>query len=317
MKRNHFMSFAPQDWLSSPLRGELALERDHLTRMVYLELLLKLWEEGGAIRRSDVAGACAITKGEAEKAIVRLLESGRLYEVDGVLRNERVDKDLTDLGEYRESQSQKAKARWKDKPVECHGIATAMPDDAKPQFGNAGGVGVGVGVGEGIEVVSSVPVVIEERRGQLTLVPVEPRSQETKAREITERYLGARHMRLHGTVGNRKPPSRGMLASVTARVMKLLREGYEPDLLVSLPALVDDGTMPDGRTTVVDAMLKDPEILLRTDNAQGGKCHARRYEAKLNGQELSDRQVAILRNIGTLDYVKRSGAKARNWEAGA
>ena len=148
-------------------------------------------------------------------------------------------------------------------------------------------------------------------------MPVAPRTQEAKAREIAEAYLVTRHMRLHGTDATRKTPSRGMVASLTTRMMKLLREGYEPALLVSLPALVDEGTMPDGRTSVVDAMLKDPEILLRTDNAQGGKCHARRYEAKLNGQELSDRQVAILRNIGTLDYVKRSGAKARNWEAGS
>jgi hypothetical protein len=160
---------------------------------------------------------------------------------------------------------------------------------------------------EGSSITVPSKVVGEERK-ELTLVPVAPRKSEDKARELAEAYLAARHMRLHGTEGNRKAPSRGMLASVTSRMIARLREGYEPELLVSLPVLVAD--------EAVAFMLKDPEILLRTDNPQGGKCHARRYEAGLNGQELGDRQVAILRNIGTLDYVKRSGAKARNWEAG-
>lgn len=158
---------------------------------------------------------------------------------------------------------------------------------------------------------SSPSVVVVEEQGSL-FEPILPPSREAKRREIVETFLIARHMRLHGTTGNRRAPSAGMVEEGVAKLKPLLDKGFERDLIVSLPALVEDRNLPDG-TPLVDAMLKrDPFVLLRVDNAQGGKCHALRYEAALNGMFLNDRQAAILRNLGTLDYVKGKGAKTRD-----
>lgn len=145
---------------------------------------------------------------------------------------------------------------------------------------------------------------------QLSLVPADPEPEaiaspkEVEAAKLAESFLAARHMRLHGWKPGEPPkrPSPGMLRDVTERMRVLIREGFEPALLASLPVLVAEEAL--------DFMLrKDALVLLRTDNQQGGKCHARRYEGQLAGLTLNRRQVAILRNIGTADYVKASGAK--------
>lgn len=107
----HFQRWAPQDWLSSPLRGELALERDHLTRAVYRDLLDVLHERGGYLPRSEVKGACLVTHEEAEHAIARLLASGRVAETDdGRLYNERVLADLAGEREWRDEQARSGSA---------------------------------------------------------------------------------------------------------------------------------------------------------------------------------------------------------------
>jgi len=142
--------------------------------------------------------------------------------------------------------------------------------------------------------------------------PILPPAGSRLAREAAVRFLSARHMRLHGFDPSRSPaaPSRGMLDDATKRIELLVKQGFPVELLVSLPALVGDEMMPDGRTPAYEAMLKrDPFVLLRVDNAQGGKCHARRYEGQIEGMFLSTRQVAILRNLGTYEYVKSRGAK--------
>jgi len=102
----HIMRWGVQDWLSSPLRGQLALERDHLSRMVYLELLQKLHENGGGLPRHDVAGALLISEEDADRAVERLLRSGRIVEVDGMLSNPRVTADLEREETYRTQQSE-------------------------------------------------------------------------------------------------------------------------------------------------------------------------------------------------------------------
>lgn len=105
----HVMKFCVQDWLSSPLRGQLALERDHLARMVYLELLFKLHENGGSIARADVAGAIMVSEEEAGQALDRLITSGRLSERDGVISNPRVLSDLAREQQFRAEQAERGR----------------------------------------------------------------------------------------------------------------------------------------------------------------------------------------------------------------
>ena len=89
----HLMKWAVQDWNSSPLRAALIAERNHVARLVYLELLFKLHEEGGAIRREEVAGAVGVTQEEADAALARLIQSKRVREKrGGWLTNPRVSK---------------------------------------------------------------------------------------------------------------------------------------------------------------------------------------------------------------------------------
>lgn len=121
----HVMWFCPQDWISSPLRMELVIERDHLSRLVYMELLSKLHESGGELARTEVAGACGVTAKESEKALSRLIRSGRLVERDGMISNPRVTADLQRNVEFRERQSRNAGERWKKRRD-----ATALPLDA-------------------------------------------------------------------------------------------------------------------------------------------------------------------------------------------
>lgn len=104
--RVHIMSWCPQDWLSSPLRGELAMERNHLARVVYRDLLDVLHERGGYLNRGAVAGACLVTPEEAEAALKRLLESKRIQITeDGRLYNERVLEALEEQRKYREQRA--------------------------------------------------------------------------------------------------------------------------------------------------------------------------------------------------------------------
>lgn len=90
------MRFFPGDWLGSPLRSELILERAHSVRLAYLELLFVLHDKGGRLLRSDLSGAVGMVREEAESAIARLLESGRIVEVDGYLINPRVLSQIED-----------------------------------------------------------------------------------------------------------------------------------------------------------------------------------------------------------------------------
>jgi hypothetical protein len=139
-------------------------------------------------------------------------------------------------------------------------------------------------------------------------VRVQPVAAPQKAQatvELARRYLHCRHLRLHGDAVSFRP-SAGMLSQIATRMAARLKDGFEADLLVTLPALVDDEAV---------FMLKDPEILLRTDNPQGGKCHARKIEAALPSLQLGQRQIAIIRNIGTLDYIKAAGCSSRWWNS--
>lgn len=100
------MRWAPQDWLSSSLRGQLAMEGDHLARMVYRELLDKLHECGGRIKREHVAGAVLVKPEEADRALDRLLQSGSIVEQDGLIWNPRVLEDLERAKQFSEEQAQ-------------------------------------------------------------------------------------------------------------------------------------------------------------------------------------------------------------------
>ena len=91
---------------------------------------------------------------------------------------------------------------------------------------------------------------------------------------------------------------------------KLLSMKFPPELLVSLPVFVEDGTFADG-TDRVTAMLKDPEILLREDNAQGGKLHARRIESTLDGRFVNVTRVQILEALCTWEWAQSQGVKAK------
>lgn len=106
----HRMPFYWADYLTSPLRGQLALAGDHLTRMAYLELLGKLWEQGGTIRRDEVAGALLVSDEDAERAVSKLVASGRIEcSEDGVLSNPRVTRDLQALQRFLEQQRELGK----------------------------------------------------------------------------------------------------------------------------------------------------------------------------------------------------------------
>lgn len=99
----HIMRWAPQDWLSSSLRGELALTSDHLSRAVYRDLLDVLHNRGGYIERSRVAGACLVQASEAEQALKVLLAAGAIEETDdGRIFNARVLADLASERDYQE-----------------------------------------------------------------------------------------------------------------------------------------------------------------------------------------------------------------------
>lgn len=136
-RRRHIMLWAPQDWLSSPLRGELALERDHLARLVYLEILGILHERGGFIPAAEVAGAVLVTGDEAERALARLLRSGRLETADGgLIASPRVLRDLGRDAAYRRAAAEHgrrgATRRWgEDRAPHDHPIGS---DDATHSF---------------------------------------------------------------------------------------------------------------------------------------------------------------------------------------
>jgi hypothetical protein len=98
------MNFYVADYLSSPLRGRLALEGDDTTRMVYLELLLKLWEQGGEMHRDEVPGALLVPQAKAEASLSKLIASGRIEVKDGIISNPRVTRDLQRVQEFAERQ---------------------------------------------------------------------------------------------------------------------------------------------------------------------------------------------------------------------
>jgi hypothetical protein len=138
-------------------------------------------------------------------------------------------------------------------------------------------------------------VVVEKPR-------VAPPMREQAVRHIARRFMLARSLRLWGKQD--REPSEGSLRSIARRIDERLRDGFEADFLVALPVLVEDASLRDG-ARLIDVMLKrDPEVLLRTDNAQGGKCHARRIEGNLDDLVLVQRQVDILNAVDAWEWAR-------------
>src|SRR5262249_15916593 len=117
------------------LRGQLALEKDHLTRMVYLELLQKLHENGGRLHRDQVAGAVFVTEDEADHAIDRLVKSGRISEDAGILTNRRVLKDLAMAEGFPRNAKESGRRGGKASSRVCQGSLQAPSSDPQASRG--------------------------------------------------------------------------------------------------------------------------------------------------------------------------------------
>lgn len=134
----HRMGWYPADHATSPLRGELALEGNHLVRLAWRELLDALWLRGGYIARSEIAGALLLSREDAEQALSRLLESGRFRVTeDGRVYNDRVLRDLAAEQTYRAEQRERGKAgarsRWQaDGERHPDGLASAKQVHGPP-----------------------------------------------------------------------------------------------------------------------------------------------------------------------------------------
>jgi hypothetical protein len=90
------------------------MERDHLTRLVYRELLDVLHARGGYLHRDEVSGACLVSREEAEHAVARLLPTGRLKETeDGRLFNPRILESLAEEAKFRDQNRQLASSGGK------------------------------------------------------------------------------------------------------------------------------------------------------------------------------------------------------------
>lgn len=104
------------------------MERDHVTRVVYRELLDVMHERGGYVKRSEVAGACLVTPEEAEHAVERLLKSGRIAEQAGKLSNLRVLAGLISREAYLQ---EKAAAGMASAKARKERTGTAQPPNTR------------------------------------------------------------------------------------------------------------------------------------------------------------------------------------------
>jgi len=128
----HIMHWAPQDWLSSPLRAQLALERNHVARLLYRELLDAVHAAGGQIRRSVIPGAVMLSAEEVDVGLVRLLESGRIVERGGFISNPRVRKDINRVVVDRKRDAERKRQEREEKDSKKTGANVRRSPPDKP-----------------------------------------------------------------------------------------------------------------------------------------------------------------------------------------
>jgi len=128
----HIMHWAPQDWLSSPLRAQLALERDHVARLLYRELLDAIHAAGGRIRRSEIPGAVMLSAEEVDLGLVRLLQSGRVVERGGFISNPRVRKEIDGVLGDRKRDAERKRLEREEKDAKRTGANVRRSPPDKP-----------------------------------------------------------------------------------------------------------------------------------------------------------------------------------------
>lgn len=318
-KPNHIMLWSPQDWQGSALRMELILERDHLTRLVYFEILGKLHEEGGYLPRAAVSGVCGIKPVEAERAVERLLKSPLNLQItdDGMLFNLRILNDLGARAIKRENYSTGSRKGWTSRrsssvPMESQGIPS-NPNGIVSDWYGEGTVRRRNGTGEGKE-----PSKVTKGRQTALALP-------SPVDDYLKLYMAARAMRLHPEDEDAQHyglPGGGTLRDCRKKMGDLLAKGHPWQLLVSLPALTD-----------LPGLVTKPDVLLRSGEkpkhgvssaghpvTTGATCHAVVIDGMLGTKDLilGAAQVKILRAIGTLAWARERGvflADVKLWEA--
>lgn len=209
----HLMRFFPGDWLGSPLRAELILERAHAVRLAYLELLFVLHDKGGRLLRSDLSGAVGMVREEAEAAISRLLESGRIIEQDGYLINPRVLSQIEDderfMASCREAGRVGGLASAKARSTDRRGRVKGRSTSSQPASAVA-------------SAVASAPASASAPAGGTGELSLSCTSDEQQ----TGSRIADRIIRILNAVGRRRL---GRNRALEEAVVKALRAGYPED----------------------------------------------------------------------------------------
>jgi uncharacterized protein YdaU (DUF1376 family) len=92
MSKDPWFRFFPSDWLA----GTAALSAAE--RGVYITLLASMYDEGGAVERSDerLARRCGLPKFGFVRALEALIDLGKITEENGCLTNSRAKTELTE-----------------------------------------------------------------------------------------------------------------------------------------------------------------------------------------------------------------------------
>lgn len=125
----HIMRLSVQDWRTSKVRMRSAVTGDRDLRLVYLEILIALYEGGGQLPSDTglLADVLALPEEVVERCLpilAKMVGDGRggIVVGDGVISNPRVTEDLADEERYREQQAESGRrggqARAKGRQVQ-------------------------------------------------------------------------------------------------------------------------------------------------------------------------------------------------------
>jgi hypothetical protein len=285
---NHFMSFAPADWITSKRRARWIVEADHVTRLAYLELLFALHNEGGRLHRSDFPAAVGLAVDLADRALKVILECrGAIQDRKGYLTNPRVTLDLKRLQERSETGRANANKRW----GASNGNAVAMPLHRLPN----------ASVPSPLPSPSPSPVPSpspsptdneqHERQGVLPAIPPPP----------TVEAFGAGFNEAFNRRLKVIPPD------VRAKWEKRLRDGWKPWQLVALPILVDAQGLTLGmrKSLQAEMLLRDGSRARtqRDGTTSGATDWASRAFSRVDQTHLQPKHVALATRFGVLEHL--------------
>lgn len=204
-----------------------------------------------------------------------------------------------------EKASHAAKSRWDKEKAELS-TSEQCPEDARSIAASNAPISSPL-------LSSPLSVVVEPvQESFLTMVEpqvVKPRRAQRVGWDLALLFLRASYERTKRTAEPFPEPSKGTVAKAEKMIDALLAQGKERELLVSLPALIENDMVPALLERNPFALLSDGSDPRTNAAGQtiGATDHAASMGAKLHRIVIGERQESILKAIGTHEWALAHG----------